>query len=394
MPRDLNHIIISGYASSESYTSPGQGRDRVVAIPRIRGAHGSNVRDQLRIAINTFRQETDTDYVYLEFISEVDCLLAFDSFEDGRSGDHRFVSSKLETVIIDGIEHERYRACVFLNTNGISKFLNKIEAYLDENKNTPNGNPRHQKLLNNIADIQSATLESFWQEIEVPFPNDDEDVWWEIWLRRDNYENDIHEDSEIISNLLGNNVQVAERRLLFPEHIVRMIRTNASLLSTTLLYSDKLAELRKPKEAADFFTGLEDSDAQEWVQDLKQRTINRVTDDSVLITILDTGVNRGHPLLEDFLPEGNMDSVNPEWGTADSLQHGHGTQMAGTSLYGDLTDLLQDASQIEIHHSLESIKIIHPSNPHQPELYGAITEEATSRAIILNPQNKRIILKE
>ncbi len=392
MPRELDHIIISGYTSSESYTSPSTGRDRVIAIPRNRGSHGSYMRDQLGDAISSFRQSVDTDFVYLEFVSELDCLLAFDSFEDGRSGDHRFVSSKLEKVWINGSEHERYRACVFLNPRGISKFLIKIETYLDQNKNTPNGNPRNQKLLNNIAAIQSATLESFWQEREVDFPNHNQEVWWEVWLRRDNYQNDIHEDTESISNLLESNIQVAERRLIFPEHIVRMVRATADILSTTLLYSDKLAELRKPKEAADFFTGLEDSEADDWVQDLKDRTINRVTNESVLITILDTGVNREHPLLEDFLPESNMDSVNPEWGTADTLRHGHGTQMAGTSLYGDLTDLLQDASQIEIYHSLESIKLIHPNNPHQPELYGAVTEEAVSRAIILNPQSKRILL--
>ena len=51
--------------------------------------------------------------------------------------------------------------------------------------------------------------------------------------------------------LLDNVIVVAERRLLFPEHIVRMIRGTARELSTTLLYTDKLAELRKPKEAAD-----------------------------------------------------------------------------------------------------------------------------------------------
>src|SRR5690606_12304163 len=146
-----------------------------------------------------------------------------------------------------------------------------------------------------------------------------------------------------------------------------------------ILYSDKLAELRKPKEAADFFTGLESEDANDWVQDLKNRTINRTTDDSVIVCILDTGVNRGHPLLEDFLPEDNMDSIKSEWGTADTHTHGHGSPMAGSILYCELTDIIQDTSNIEIFHRLESIKLIHPNIPHQPELYGAVTEEAVAR---------------
>lgn len=391
MPRSLEHIILSGYTTTESYTSPSTGRDRVTPIRRNRNNHGNTLRNQLQMAEIAFRQNTDTDFVYLEFISEKDCLLAFDSFEDGRSGDYRFVSSKLEKVIIDGQEYERYRACVFLNTNGISKFLRKIEAYLDPEKDSDSGNPRNAKLLNNIANIQQATLASFWQEDEIDFPGMDEEVWWEVWLRRDNIQSDIREDEDVINMLIDNVIEVAERRLLFPEHIVRMIRCTARELSTTLLYTDKLAELRKPKEAADFFTGLNSDDANDWVEDLRNRTLDRTTDDSVIICLLDTGVNRGHSLLQDFIPESNMDSVNPEWGNADTHTHGHGTPMAGISLYGDLTDLLQDTSNIEIFHRLESIKLIHPNNPHQPELYGAVTEEAIARAIILNPTNKRVL---
>lgn len=389
--RNFDHIILSGYTTTEQYTSPNTGRDRVNPINRNRNSHGNTLITQLGMAITSFRQHSETEFVYLEFISEKDCLLAFDSFEDGRSGDHRFISSKLEKVTIDGQEYERYRACVYLNTNGISKFLNKIQTYLNPENDSELGNPRNTKLLNNIAEIQQATLASFWQEDEIEFPNQNQEVWWEIWLRREDTRNDVREDEGIINMFFDNIIEVAERRLLFPEHIVRMVKTTARILSTTILYSDKLAELRKPKEAADFFTGLESDDANDWVQDLKGRTIDRTTDDSVIVCILDTGVNRGHPLLENFLPEGNMDSVQPEWGTADTHRHGHGTPMAGSILYGDLTDIIQDTSDIEIFHRLESIKLIHPDNPHQPELYGAVMEEAVARATILNSSKKRVI---
>lgn len=390
MSRNLDHLVVSGYVTAESYTSPITGRDRVIPTTRNRNNHGRSIQDQFGEAVSSFREELDVDYVYLEFISEIDCLLAFDSLEDGRSGDYRFISSKIEKITIDEEEHIRYKACVYLNTKGISKFLNKVEAYLK--RNSGSGNPRHQKLINNIASIQKATLESFWQEKEIPFPNYDQEIWWEVWVRRDDFQNDLYEDSDVISILLEEGVQIGERRLVFPEYVVRIVKTTAEILSTTLLYSDKLAELRKPKEAAHFFTGLEQQDANDWVLDLKNRTVNNVTEDCVLISILDTGINRGHPLIEDFLPEENMDSVNPEWGTADTMRHGHGTQMAGICLYGDLTDVLQDTSQVEIYYNLESIKLIHPNNPHDPELYGAVTEEAFARAITLNPQNKRILL--
>ena len=95
MSRNLDHILLSGYASSSLYTSPNTGRDRVVAIPRNRNSHGNSIKNQLESAVNSFRDNIDSDSVYLEFVSEKDCLLAFDSFEDGRRHDFKFMSSKL-----------------------------------------------------------------------------------------------------------------------------------------------------------------------------------------------------------------------------------------------------------------------------------------------------------
>ena len=68
MPRNLEHIILSGYASTESYTSPNIGRDQVNPIPRDRRIHGNRLKDQIDLAITSFRQYTDIDFVYLEFI--------------------------------------------------------------------------------------------------------------------------------------------------------------------------------------------------------------------------------------------------------------------------------------------------------------------------------------
>lgn len=388
MSRNLDHIIVAGTYVSSIYTSPNTFREKD-PIERDRNVHGQRIKSEFENAINVFKNESHTDFVYLEFVSEKDCVLAFDRFEDGRRGDHRFISSKLEIIEINGNKHEQYRACVFLNPIGISKFLTKIENYLTQE--TPTGKPKNKALINNIASIQKATLKSFWHETEDLFPDENTEIWWEVWLRRENYTAET-EDQEVIDYLISEGIQVARRRLVFPEYIVRMIKSTANKLSTTLLYTDKLAELRKPKETAEFFTGLSSEDAFDWISDLRERVIDNTSDESVIISILDTGVNRGHPLLQNFLPEKNMDSINPEWGTADSSRFGHGTQMASVSLYGDLSDILHEISRVEIYHTLESIKLIHPNNPHKPDLYGAVTEEAVARAIILNPQNKRILL--
>jgi len=65
--------------------------------------------------------------------------------------------------------------------------------------------------------------------------------------------------------------------------------------------------------------------------------------------------------------------------------------MAGLALYGDLTPVLAGTQKLVLRHRLESVKILppgaHPVNP--PDLYGAVTAEAASRAEIQAPERRR-----
>src|SRR5690606_26998634 len=101
-------------------------------------------------------------------------------------------------------------------------------------------------------------------------------------------------------------------------------------------------------------------------------------------------VNNWHPLLSQFLPNTNMDSYNAAWGNLDGHPHGHGTQMAGLAVYGDLTEVMASPDSIRIAHRLESIKMINPSAPHQPDLYGQVMLECVNRAIVLGADRKRV----
>jgi Subtilase family len=99
----------------------------------------------------------------------------------------------------------------------------------------------------------------------------------------------------------------------------------------------------------------------------------------VSVCLLDTGVNITHPLLIDLIPERNLDSVNPNWTKADTrTPFGHGTPMAGLILYGDLSEVFSNNSRVQIYHHLESVKLINDNAPHEPDLYGVVTQEAIS----------------
>jgi hypothetical protein len=103
--------------------------------------------------------------------------------------------------------------------------------------------------------------------------------------------------------------------------------------------------------------------------------------------VLDTGVTRGHPLLAASLAAADCHSCEPSWGVHD--HDGHGTEMAGLALHGDLGPVLAGSGPVQLRHGLESVKILPPHGENPPELYGAITAEATSRVEIQAPRRRR-----
>jgi hypothetical protein len=383
------HIIFSGRNSSENYTSPKTGGNGIAIKQRTASEHGEVIRaklEMIRVQSEQLQNEMlpqgiiREDVVYVEFISDFDVELAFESFEDNRSGKYHLLSCQKEG--------NQYRAVVALNNKGISNFIKKIEAYSTEV--TKKGAAKNAKLFSNILDIRFASLKSFWNEPTLEFPIADQEIWWEVWIRREDFLEDNVEDSKVVDQLNLVGATIGQRRLILPEHIIRLVRGTPNQLSNSLLLLDNLGELRKAKDTAEFFTELRTFEQQEWLNDLLQRTDNQTNVSPLAICILDTGVNNGHPLIAGFLPNGNMDSVNPAWGNLDGHGTGHGTQMAGLALYGDLIEPLASTGTIQIFHQLESVKLINANAPHEPEIYGQVTIECVNRAIVIAPTRKRV----
>jgi len=400
MPLFLDkHIEITERTQALPYTSPITGRSKVIPRPiGDRQQHGTNIQTQFTNAVEEYTVNYDSDFVYVVFKSPLDFLLDIDKLDKGRC---RLASyKKIPVTETESQQHEYYEATVCLDRRAVAQFLSKIEKYLTEDTRLTynedgsikgGGKPRNEMLIANIEEIRAATLQSFWQEPELAFPNLDEDIWWEVWLSRD--------DSDNLENSLGNfltvvqdaGIQVGDRFLKFPEHWIYLLKTTANRLQK-ILYSNKLAEIRKPRETADFFTTLERQEQVGWINDLAGRVDNLSNQSNISICLLDTGVNREHPLLTSLIPEHHLGSIDPAWTSADTRSPlGHGTPMAGLAFYGDLTEALASNNRIEIYHHLESIKFINDNAPHEPELYGAVTQEAIARAVAINPTFKRIV---
>ena len=405
---NLPHLKLNGYSNNETYRYPRIVKIDFALAQRDRAIHGNRVLQQLDQIRNRFEQLQEEqlpenivrdDAIYVEFISEWQLPLNFNSLHsDARQPKYQVLKIVKETADEQNGQ-ARYRTLVMLTKGGISHFIKRVTEYLEPEKdvqkedefgNITETNPKNNTLIANIEAIQFATLREFWSDSpEVPFPAEDEAKWWEVWFRRTTA--DEERLQKVYQNLESVGAQIGASSIIFPEHIVRLVKGTATELSNSLLLLDNLAEIRQPQETADCFTREGPRGRENWIDDLIARTDIAVDDDSVLICLLDSGVNNQHPLLTPFLPNNRMFAFNPAWGNHDSWQgEGHGTGMAGLALYGDLTAAFSSPDRIAIRHGLESFKIKQFGVNNDPELYGVIMQQACNEPVIANNGFRRI----
>jgi hypothetical protein len=403
---DRPHLgSIENFASGHDYTYPRKLKIEFPVVQRIRGAHGGrllnklqSIRQQFELAEHVELPESIVrdDALYVTFISEWGYELKFEQLNQNKDRpDYQIVNVRQE-VHPDRESQIRYHVAVMLTKGGVSHFIKRVQTYLDENTKDRDGNetdtPKANPLVANISNIQLATLEAFWSDgPEIPFPESDTEVWWEVWFRKLGVAED--KMSQVEQNLESIGAQIGNLQLEFPEHLVRLVKATPQQLSSSLMLLDNLAELRKPQQIADFLVQSESSIAEReaWLEDFMQRVSKESTDRSVLVCLLDSGVNNKHQLLSDFLPDSNLYTWNDGWGKYDGEGGGgHGTGMAGLSLYGDLHDSLSGVGEVKVYHRLESFKIYNAQSPNDPELYGAIYIYACSSPIADRPDPLRV----
>ena len=381
------HIFLDHSGESSEYTSPPTRGAEFRIPPRNRLQHSNRLRRNLDAAWQAARRSAERrtavslpvrQGVYLEFESAPDHDLVIKSLEDRRAGIRLL---NVRTVPAqDDPEHTITQATVYIPAGKERHFLEKIRRYAEEE--TKSGKPKNEKLVTSIEDVRLAVLESFWQDEPELMP-DDRAIWCEIWLRGD--EDDPERSFRRITAQLG--IDVQDGALRFPERTVVLAKANRSQLAELIESSPDIAEFRRAKETARFFLGLNNKDQIKWVKELRSR-LSVSEDPAVAVTVLDTGANNGHLLLEPILKDDDCHAVDPKWEKTD--HHGHGTLMCGVAGYGDLQEALESNSKIEIYHCLESVKILPPQGANDPKLYGDITIQGLSRAELQEPHRGHI----
>lgn len=391
-PRNRPHILVPAPPRVEGYKPHLRAMDPFIPAPASRAAHGRALTRALELAVQTAHVRRAALGVqipgakpgmYVEFEGVPGVPLDVAKLESRKQGIELVA---VRTTLTEDEKPKRVdHATVFVPEGKEAHYLKRFEQYAQD---TPRAERerRHEKMLDPVARLGLAALRELWTDDPALYPADDEVLWWEVWLRW---------QPGVLNRFLAfaqfARLQVGHRRLVFDDRMVVLAHGSPHQLVHSLDLLSDVAELRRAKETAAFFIDLAPAEQGDWVRDLLSR-VSGPGAAAPSVCLLDTGVNRGHPLLAHALAERDCQTCDPRWGLQDNEEHeGHGTAMAGLALLGDLTPLLAGQAPVHVTHVLESVKILPPPPyANDPDLYGAVTAEAVNRAEVQEAARNRV----
>ncbi|EEP2129716.1 TPA: S8 family peptidase [Salmonella enterica subsp. enterica serovar Tamberma] len=383
MTTSKQHILLNGYISPENYRSRSTGRSpQVLAKDRL--PHGTLLLNQYNHIIARYTERprippiTDEYGIYVKLVSFELCELPIDKIDNSY-----FKLCSLTK------RANREIAILFISDGNRTKFINKINEYLDPLRDGAEF-PRNHLLIDSIESIELADITSFWTDKPELIPADrNEEKWFELWLKGniDDATTIAQSICERINGRLGNS------SINFFDTTVLLIKTSLARLSICLEIISNLKELRAARDDISVLVNSLPTEQHQWADDVTAR-INRSIDADVSICVLDTGVNYNNPLLSSFSNTSLSTAWDSSWPLFDDYNqrpyNDHGSRQAGLCIYGDFLSAILSNQLISIPYHIESGRILPPRTANNPALYGAITTGTSSRLELENPNWRRV----
>lgn len=358
--RDRDHIVVPFNPDKEPFQSPRGGGGSRIEPPSNRRAHGQRLKNQLSAACPEDVAEDRGTYVTFESFPGMDLALEMLDLRGGKGAGITLLNAK-------DIDASKQEATVFIPYQKRQYFFDVLDSYIDT---AEHDNPERSALVERIQHIRRTTIRSLWTDDPDLLPSDStKPVWWEVWLRR---RNGLEiEPFQRFANAQG--LIVKDKYLGFSGRTIFLVKASLDQLANATDSLDDLAELRKPHEVSTAIVDLEPQEHKALVTNLIER-INEPDSTAPAVCILDRGIAPNHPLLDFAIEDSDHHVANPRWKTTPF--GGHGTEMAGLALYGDLQTALTMGAPVHLHHRLESVKILPDDGSNEPEFYGQLTAEA------------------
>ncbi len=355
MRRNLKHFLLNDLGSAQPFKAKGGGGGKSPSDVLDRTGHARSLLHALDQLPPIVAQELPG--VYLQVNGRPNEPLAKESL--GSSG-IELLRADIETQA--GVRIEK--ATLFATATGVENLRKKIEKF--ESEDNPDrvkdgriiqGGPKNADLVQSIAEITEAGLRALWRSPPEKFPVGEGKISWEVWL-------DPGSADQFFANALDYGVGIGPDRLEFPEDIVVICDATHDEIALAIRRLGTVRALAAPASAVDFFDSMDVVEQVDWVENLVQRTGYVDEPGAGYITLLDTGVSRAHPLIAPALAIGDRHAADPAWSLNDV--RGHGTELAGLALFGDLSVPLQSMQAVRVGHRLESVKLLPDAgfNPH------------------------------
>lgn len=383
MPNEklYSHIHLRGLgAASRNFRAPGGG-DKP-APPRIpnRSEHASLLREQLESALSQLPDflaaqkqvgvPSDKRGMPITVTSRPGISLVTGGTRANSRGLKLYAVRRGETDLLTGEATDQ--ATYFLGDRVAETFRENLDKYgewidtpeallefgkYDEFEEGEDGGagrrPRNFWLFESGAEIRPATLRDLWTDDVDAFPRGRGAALWEIWVRTA-----LLDPFRKAAAIIG--VRDVGRPTEFVETVVQNVRATPTELQTLLRSTGAIVELRKASSFVSDFLDMTPTQRSDLGQSLQRRIVQPPAA-APRVTILDTGVDRSHPLLSHALPANRCHTAEPSWGTSD--RDGHGTRMAGLALIGDLGEAQASTGPILLTTDLESVVVAAPQPP-------------------------------
>jgi hypothetical protein len=374
------NVILPDTSRSYAYERPGGGGAERKNPERRRQEHAAKLSKELKEATQSDSAAEKRGGIYLCFNSSCGYELEPDAFDNA--------TSKVQLVNVRSTSGENpiVSATVYVPWKNRAFFERKVSAYADEEQSTKKGKPKNQPLIESVDSVVPVTARALWTGKDEKYPTDAA-MWCEIWFGT------ADTDAE---ELFGSfkmwcrdrQVDASDDYLEFPECLVVLAKLDADGLGALFDSIGPMSEVRPLAEPNYEFPEFEPRFQRELSDDAAGRVVP--SESKVSICILDTGLNAEHPMLEAALHDADDSVLAAEENWTGNDVKGHGTEMAGVALYNDLREALESTGPIQLHGSLESVKILPDSSSNPKHLYGSVTADAMASIEIVHPRRRRV----